>query len=1240
MMKSIMKQMSVIMLGAALLIFLAVPVLATEITASTNPFALTMDVTITTQDMPPDWSYAHGIGMRVLFYSCELTSVSISAAPDCAGGVSANCEQGEHVRVSASYAGICPSPALIQVNASDVLTPPPNPSCKILHSNGNMQGIDVSCAGSDCVQFWEIPFVPQVCKGKTIFAANASMYHSNIAQENLSAIRLYPSGQFTLANDGAPPCVLNSVTITPQCAGGLSPDCEPGEKIRIAPRYSSSCPNPSLIQVNARSTDGNCDIEHVAADMIGMDGSCTDGTTCSFDWTIPTYPPNCYGKTVTTHFAGLYHDAIENAKLLSSLITATSFKLQDYPQGCDKTFIEDFNTTEYEDLAGTHDVIWDTFEGTLYLVGGETGGGLETVTTLIQDFGTEGGLALYNNITNKVYFIFGDNTLHPGCPGGGWSRLEPTYIYEYNPNTQQVVLLKTLAGVRMQWPPGVLDKATNRIIWFPRETGQSYINTYSITTGTFTSNPINLQVIDDYWDTCDNPDTSVSETETIATLDEQRRAIYIITNVGDGYWYNLDTGVLTRNLTSIAPNYPVGVAGSDENRGSFFKDGKIYYFTRNGEVLAYYDPITRAKGTIPVVKDYSQSSLVYLPDENVMYTFGGALPGYLRSIYKYDFSTSVYGLMPEELPADTEGSSAVYNTRNHLIYILGGRLEVATGQDLLEFSSQRTPGTTTGTAQSLAIYTAAEDLQSANLVVEETVPSDTDITYYLSADNGIHWQLYTPGIPADFQYPGRYLKWKAVLTTTNDQVTPVLSRMDIFTNDCPCNLDSVTFSINYCTRITFGNMWGCPRCCAAGNDIEFTASYSGNCPNPAYIQVNASNYHSGSGFNSCFIQPWNENPPGHMVDILGMNFSCTQSPCIANWTVPTYPTNCFGARMYINESGIYRDSFIRVPNLVTVHEANDIFFHLSPAGCGDGMIEPTENCDGNPGDSFWDWGYIDSCEDLGFDGGILSCFSFKHPQGCYFNTSGCFINSPPGGFCGNGVLDDGLNESCDGNPGDPVWTWGNVTGCWDFGFSGGNLSCNGPASNIFSCLFDTSNCRTDFFQVNMNCGNINYNRAIGGSWPLNTIACNDTLQTSVPYDCNTPGDCVYIDEYTNEPGPPPFRCFYNGQNWTRNYANKTITCNGVVNGVNYNTWCPANFHYDPAVKLCVINDEVNDELCDASKMYGKYVNGSQYTNYSANCSLSPGIPGNWTLNASQSYECLKPQDPGLQWPLWNPPDTV
>ncbi|MFH1071979.1 MAG: hypothetical protein V1743_00965, partial [Nanoarchaeota archaeon] len=47
-----------------------------------------------------------------------------------------------------------------------------------------------------------------------------------------------------------------------------------------------------------------------------------------------------------------------------------------------------------------------------------------------------------------------------------------------------------------------------------------------------------------------------------------------------------------------------------------------------------------------------------------------------------------------------------------------------------------------------------------------------------------------------------------------------------------------------------------------------------------------------------------------------------------------------------------------------------------------------------------------------------------------------------------------------------------------------------------------------------------------------------------------------------------------------------------------------------------------------------------YTNYSANCSLSPGIPGNWTLNASQSYECLKPQDPGLQWPLWNPPDTV
>jgi len=95
--------------------------------------------------------------------------------------------------------------------------------------------------------------------------------------------------------------------------------------------------------------------------------------------------------------------------------------------------------------------------------------------------------------------------------------------------------------------------------------------------------------------------------------------------------------------------------------------------------------------------------------------------------------------------------------------------------------------------------------------------------------------------------------------------------------------------------------------------------------------------------------------------------------------------------------------------------------------CGNGVIDPGEECDGN------NLAGLD-CVDIGFIGGELSCGS-----DCLLNTSDCNGEST----CGNGVLDG--DEECDGN------SFGGAR-CEDFGFTGGYLSCSE------NCLVDTSRC--------------------------------------------------------------------------------------------------------------------------------------------------------------------------------------
>jgi len=104
------------------------------------------------------------------------------------------------------------------------------------------------------------------------------------------------------------PCQITQASISPNCAGGNSPDCEPGESITLTGQISGDCSNVDFFQIDAQSSDGLCNIQYNGGDIQGIyDASPTisDGQITG-TWTIPSVPQGCQGKVVSAYVAGLY----------------------------------------------------------------------------------------------------------------------------------------------------------------------------------------------------------------------------------------------------------------------------------------------------------------------------------------------------------------------------------------------------------------------------------------------------------------------------------------------------------------------------------------------------------------------------------------------------------------------------------------------------------------------------------------------------------------------------------------------------------------------------------------------------------------------------------------------------------------------------------------------------------------------------------------------------------------------
>ena len=134
--------------------------------------------------------------------------------------------------------------------------------------------------------------------------------------------------------------------------------------------------------------------------------------------------------------------------------------------------------------------------------------------------------------------------------------------------------------------------------------------------------------------------------------------------------------------------------------------------------------------------------------------------------------------------------------------------------------------------------------------------------------------------------------------------------------------------------------------------------------------------------------------------------------------------------------------------------------------CGDGFLDPGEECDSTIGDH--------TCASLGHYNmlGTLTCGS-----DCLFDRSGC------GGRCGDDAVNATDGEECDG-----IFLSGQT--CQSLGFGGGTLTCDAD------CTFNTDGCSNS-------CGNgyVEGEEQCDDSNPNDNDGCSSTCQIEAGWDC-------------------------------------------------------------------------------------------------------------------------------------------
>ena len=152
-----------------------------------------------------------------------------------------------------------------------------------------------------------------------------------------------PSGSITVngpitetANFIQQPCIFVSANFSSNCAGGLSVDCEQGEKINMNCSYNGYCDYADFLQIDAKSADNLCFVLHDNGNMSGVwnNSISPSGGRITATWTVPPIAPSCIGKIILPTAASLRDGGYPGVWVNSTTNVFGSFKFACIPKTC------------------------------------------------------------------------------------------------------------------------------------------------------------------------------------------------------------------------------------------------------------------------------------------------------------------------------------------------------------------------------------------------------------------------------------------------------------------------------------------------------------------------------------------------------------------------------------------------------------------------------------------------------------------------------------------------------------------------------------------------------------------------------------------------------------------------------------------------------------------------------------------------------------------------------------------
>ncbi len=279
-----------------------------------------------TCDVPYNWNDQGRTGCTnpcsALPPLCKINSATV--APNCAGGLSANCENGENITLNITVQDFAKCEDVhvnkIEIDVKDTAQPPDGECFAYMI---NSTPIQKDSANKRYFANWTI-LIPANCENRPV-----SAYLSKLFNLTGQIVTGSATGTFTFASElpPQPVCKITEAKIKLYC--GNDGWCNESEKIElnITVEDMSKCLNVNKMEIIASSTGSG--VQPPTGSVVGGEPSITvtmnNMTVVTKDivnkryisnWTVPNpIPANLKGKTMNASIARIYNGTYANVKI-------------------------------------------------------------------------------------------------------------------------------------------------------------------------------------------------------------------------------------------------------------------------------------------------------------------------------------------------------------------------------------------------------------------------------------------------------------------------------------------------------------------------------------------------------------------------------------------------------------------------------------------------------------------------------------------------------------------------------------------------------------------------------------------------------------------------------------------------------------------------------------------------------------------------------------------------------------